>query len=44
MKKAMNEQRFIDARTSVMTLGDKEAHLIVKFHLINLSNFFKANL
>ncbi|WP_181653541.1 hypothetical protein [Campylobacter hyointestinalis] len=41
MKKAMNEQRFIDTKTGVMALGDKEAHLIVKFHLINLSIFLK---
>ncbi|WP_063998392.1 hypothetical protein [Campylobacter hyointestinalis] len=28
MKKAMNEQRFIDTKTGMMALGDKEAHLI----------------
>lgn len=28
MKKTMNEQRFIDAKTGVMALGDKKAHLI----------------
>lgn len=28
LKKAMNEQRFIDAKSGVVALGDKEAHLI----------------
>ncbi|MEE3704878.1 alpha/beta hydrolase [Campylobacter sp. CX2-8023-23] len=28
MKKAMNEQRFIDTKTGVIALGDKETHLI----------------
>ncbi|WP_096025451.1 alpha/beta hydrolase [Campylobacter lanienae] len=28
IKKAMNEQRFIDAKTGVIALGDKETHLI----------------